>query len=124
VLPAGANDVPFEVAEFDDVSGWSGGSGYMCDRPGLWILQASIHRAAVAAAAQAVVRVRRNGLTQQQVTSVSTTNLLQLQVSTLLEAEAGDVFSVNATLSGTASATLVAGHTALNIVRVGPKAWT
>lgn len=123
-MAAGANDVVWEEADYDDVGGWDGISHYTCDRPGLYLIGASANRAAAASASSVVVRVRVNDVTIQQTGSAPTNGAIQVQVSALLELAAGDQISENVTLHSSLSTTLSAGHTVLHIARLGPKAWT
>lgn len=122
-LAAGANDVVFEAADYDDVAGWNGTSGYVLDRDGLWLLIAAANRAAVGTSSSLITRLRVNGLTVIQTTGAPTVNALQAQCSGIFQLLAGDVVGMNVTGHGTASSTLTAGNTGLFVVRIGPKSW-
>lgn len=124
VAPAGAFNVSWEAADFDDVGGWAGGELYTVDRPGLYSVVASMNRQPVGTGSSSAVRVQVNGLTVQTTGYPSTTSGIQLQCHYLGLLAAGDLINVNATMHGSASSNVGPASTNLTIIRVGPKAWT
>lgn len=122
-LAAGANYVPWETAQYDDVGGWTSGTRYTLDRAGLYEIIARANRAAVATTSSLVIRVHVNGVNAFQTGGAPSTVALQGQCSDILELQAGDYVEMNVSGHGSTTSTLLPGNTNLTIIRVGPVSW-
>lgn len=116
--------MPWEQAVFDDVAGWNGSTDYVCDRPGLFLVGATVRRSTVATAATSAVRVRNNGVTVAETQMISTTASVTITCVGLIEVAAGDVVTCNPSLVSVGTGNLEAVNSVFWGVRVGPVAWT
>lgn len=128
VMAAGQNVIPLNTLLYSEGDiGWAGGPGFTVGRPGLYLVIASLARAAVGTAASLQVRVFVNGgsTAYSGITQFpSSTSLASAQRTACIPLAAGDLVELAGTLHGTATATAKAVNSMLTVVRIGPERWT
>lgn len=125
VFAAGFQTITWEVADYDDVGGWDGTSGYVVDRGGFYLLLARVGRTAQASAQSLIIAPAINGVRQADSrVGNSTGTVLGGTTSDLLELDYLDVITIQAQGSSSTAWTAQGIYTAFQLTRVGPIAWT
>lgn len=119
-----ANDLVWDVVDWEDPVVFSAPSSVVVDRPGLYIIGATIERVSTASSSQVSVRLRVNGVTRQNVFQPAGNGVVGLNLVEMLKLDAGDVVTINATLHVTVATTTSAPNCSFWGSRVAPKRWT
>lgn len=122
-FPSGTQPIVWTAATYDDVAGWNGNSGYVVDRPGLYLIGFHISRGSLATAVQILAFIFVNGAIAQSFRGPALAAGNGVTGTALLQLAAGDVLELRARLGSTTTATLN-DDCVMHLARIGPKRWT
>jgi hypothetical protein len=124
VIAAGAQDLVWDAAVFEEPIGWDGTSQYIVDRDGLYLLHLQVGRSSVASSSSIIGRIQASSSTIQSFQSASTTAGVVVACTTVVELGAGEPVRANVTFHATLSSSTTFTQTQFWGARIRPKRWT